>query len=283
MLRLLCRRVTSIWQRPSGLEEEQGAFRCCNSHVTMIGVSESLLSRIALKPCVAFTFAYVSRRPRSVDDLPGTIHAQLRQIVKFSRAHSYDIIKTIAATLSNRDRHFAETVEFRAAVQAEVAADGPLVVGSMFTLLSTTSPKKILTAIEAALTSDVIIIDAATEAPIASQDLARLAKQAIAAAEERRAPIRRGLKQSRVKRSLSPGNQAKAAQGASHAAEAYALRIKPVVDELRQKLPIGSDLGPTALARELNRRGVVTRRGNRWSATTATDLLARLDQISQSD
>src|SRR5262249_30201504 len=52
----------------------------------------------------------------------------------------------------------------------------------------------------------------------------------------------------------------------------YRQGVRPVIAELR-----GQGLNLSAIAREMNRRGIATARGRQWEAQTVKDILSRAD------
>ena len=205
---------------------------------------------------------------------------QRKHISEFAESHGFEVKRTVWATLTNRDRHFAETREFGEAVRAAAECGGPIVLGDVLALLSATTPQNVLPALFAALGAGVPVIDAVAEATIKAKDIARLVRHGRIASSGRRAHLRQDPKHSSSMGAGRAENQTKATRGSSSVANAFAVGIKPIVDDIKGKLPAGSGLGPSALALELNSRGIFARRGGTWSATTARDLLRRLEAMS---
>ncbi len=65
---------------------------------------------------------------------------------------------------------------------------------------------------------------------------------------------------------------AKAAQGATRTADAYARKVAPVLARITST----GTTGPSAIARELNARAVPTARGGKWIAQGVINIIARL-------
>ena len=185
-----------------------------------------------------------------------------------------EVVEQFAEHLKNRDRHFADTGAFRRAVARAKEVGCPLVVGDLLEMLSRTHPRLIPDCIATLSSSEVVILNAKTGLELDARTLAKIAAFATVVATKRRPP-----RLTREPKGAGPGsaNQVLATQGSITAADKRARRMAPQVEQIRAA--IGGQLTPTALARELNARGALTDRGNPWSATTARDLIKRLERI----
>lgn len=91
--------------------------------------------------------------------------------------------------------------------------------------------------------------------------------------------IKRRLRETREPTSRgSEKARRRAGAALSRNADRRALKLLSAVDTLRNDAG-NTVLGPTAVAKELNKLGLTTARGGAWSTTTAKRLLQRLQQL----
>ena len=230
-----------------------------------------------MKFCVPYYFAYVQKRP-APGETPRSIAAQIEVAGIFGKTQNYRAIKQFRCVLTNRDRHFAETLEFREAVQYATESDASLLFADLQSLLASTHPDQISGVLTAMAESGVPLFNATTGGALKSDDLERMVVTASRISSRRRVGIKEALNRSSSARQSVNTNQPKAARGAALAAQRNAERLRPIVESILAAQPEGTVLTPTVLVRALNARSVPTTRGGVWYVSGAKNLLARLDQ-----
>ncbi|WP_137152686.1 hypothetical protein [Devosia sp. FKR38] len=224
---------------------------------------------------VAYYFMYVRRRPQSKEEINETLKHQYLLFLTFNKLHKIAPIKSFYSILTNRDRHFAETEEFRNAVAFSLANEVALVVADLQTLLERTHPDRIDDAIHKLFSSGVTIKNAATGGEVGYEIRSIFAANATARGKQIRNSIRKGLLNAETQ-TPPLRNQRKAAAGARRAADKRAERLRETVADIKASLGLKDPVSPTRLASELNSRNIPTPQGKIWTAAGAKNLLIRL-------
>ncbi len=223
--------------------------------------------------CVVYHFAY---SPRRSGKAPAALTQQAMYVRRFTKARGLEVIERFQARLTNRDRHFADTGEFRDAIHRAGGLGCPLVLGDVEDMLARTPPELIGDCARVLLDAGIAILDARTGHDIGDGQFRTIVTFALREAVRRRHAVKLGLKISKSERQPGGANQRKAARGAVLAANKRAEKLRPTVEEIRLSLPAGTLLTATVLARELNARSVLTDSGKSWSRNAADRLLDRL-------
>ena len=233
------------------------------------------MREVIVPACVVYYFAYVNKR---TPELPVAMARQLRFVHRFVDSKGLDIADKFPVLLTNRDRHFADTWEFRTAVERAKTLGAPLVLGDVEDMLTRTDPELIEDCIAVLLGTGISVFDARLALPLNRNDFRITFLFASREATRKRDNIDIGISIRKPVRKSGTSNQHRAARGTSLAAKRRAERVRPVVDEIRGMLPAGTELSATLLAKELNSRSILTDRGKPWSRNTADRLLNRLHE-----
>lgn len=234
------------------------------------------MSHIPKYSHVVYYFGYVQSKSKLRGDTPRTIMDQGRLVHVFEKVLGWKEPKPFTSLLTNRDRHFANTIEFRTAVAFAAKYKIPLVIADLYSLLRATHPDLISAAVSTVFGAGVRILNAAAGGEMNPATVATLVAAAKGAGLSIRNAIKKGLP-SGLPRSPTT-NQVRAAHGAKRAADIRALNLKDVVNAIADEFAKERALSPTVLAKELNTRGILASRGGTWTAGSARNLLKRLSR-----
>jgi len=103
--------------------------------------------------------------------------------------------------------------------------------------------------------------------------ISRRTKEALEAAKARGVSLGNPNGAAALRRAGEDGLALRAAVAQN--ADEFALALRPVVDAIRNE----EHIILRAIARELNRRGIATRRGGQWQVSNTRDLITRLSRL----
>lgn len=202
--------------------------------------------------------------------------------------------RIVASGSVEKEQHYAFTTyrkavfidrpEFSRVLKKAVAERCVILVGDVFGYMRNLEPESALRCMAALDTCPVDIINADDGRSWSSYST--VDKQAhylaVRASSVRHArSIRRNMPKNRPGDSESLAKaQKRAAANISRIADRRALELKNVVTQIGTELG-RSPLTATVLARELNRKGIMSARGKEWSLTAAKRLLQRLEKFAK--
>ncbi|MDQ6434357.1 hypothetical protein RB623_09880 [Mesorhizobium sp. LHD-90] len=242
---------------------------------------------VSVLQVVVFVFAYVRRAPRSNKDLAAvsSVRAQRASILLGQKLGDIEIIHERYSWTTNRRSPFCERPEFHMAIREAKKAGAAIAVADIASLLAEAPANKIQDCEHALNNCTVDIWDQRLRRRWQSvPDVARTAILATAAhtRNTRSNLVKLGLLKAGEARSVKHSNFRNGTQGNIQRADRMALRLKDVVLAENAKLPPGSALSPSALARSLNDQNITSPRGGRWSHNTAKALLDRVLLLQRS-
>lgn len=220
-------------------------------------------------PIPFFVFAYVSRRPRSIDEgvnLPA-IQRQLLNLNSRATALGRTLGRRFMVTTTYRKKAFSDHNAFHEAVSFAREDNAALFVGNLADLLSGVPLEQFPSSVQRLDALDIDVYDAATGRLWRDfEPTTRTAIHGMTIARHQlgKKRARRRKKAPKAKGNISR-NQALGAYANKRRSLRTAERIRPVVEEMKAGLASGEQLSPSALMHRLNDLGVKGPRSDRWS------------------
>jgi hypothetical protein len=220
-----------------------------------------------------FVFAYVSRKPKSLDEgikLP-VVRRQLLRIKACAAASGWILGRRFMMATTYRSRAFIDYPVFDEAVRFAHENGTALLVADLAELLGSVPIEKFLNCVERLEGLEIDLWDAATGRRW--HDFGPATRNAIhgMAIERHRRAKRISLGRDQGKK--PDGNIARNQAAGARANKVRSLRaaeqIRPIVDEMEAELPTSEELSPSALMHRLNELGIKGPRSDRWSLNAA--------------
>jgi len=236
----------------------------------------------SLPPIPFFVFAYVSRKPKSLEEginLP-IVRRQLLRIKACADASAWILGRRFMMTTTYRSRAFIDYPIFDEAVGFAYENGTALLVADLTELLGSVPIEKFSNCIKCLDGLEIDLWDAATGRRW--RDLGPVTRNAIhgMAIDRYRRGKRISLGRDQGKRPDGniARNQAAGARANKIRSVRTAEQIRPIVDEMKAELPTSEELSPSALMHRLNELGIKGPRSDRWSLNAAKRYLQILGE-----
>lgn len=234
---------------------------------------------------VAYSFAYVRRQIRSLDDLNanGALKRQRATQLIFSKRSGKRILEKFADWSTYRRAPFVSRQKFRQAVTAARSAGADLLLADIRELIEHTRRDQIMRCFSVLNTLDVEVWDASLHrswGSMTEDEQRSLITGAARTMASRSKAVKQGISLAGIKKGAPPkANRQLGNLANRRGADERARRHQDFVLNEMAKLPAAQKLSPSALAAALNAAGVASARGGQWTHNTAKDLIARIGQL----
>jgi hypothetical protein len=223
----------------------------------------------SLLPLPFFVFAYVARKPKSLDEgikLPA-VRRQLLLIKARADALGRTLGRRFMMTTTYRPKAFIDYSTFDEAAGFAQENGTALLVGDLAELLSGVPARQFRRCTERLDGLAVDVWDAATNRHWRDFNSAtRNAIEGMALDRHHRgAAISVGRKKVQKPAGNITHNQLAGVMANKRRSARHAERIRPVVEAMKSALPIGAELSPSALMHRLNKLGIRGPQSNQWS------------------
>ncbi len=236
---------------------------------------------------VPFVFCYVRRAPRDQLELRKqyTIKAQSDIIHRSANVLKLELLPAYIGYATNRSKAFTLTPDWNSAVFFARRSSASIIV-DIPTLFERTPPGVMTKIVDHIESAPVLILDASSGRhwhEMSTIDKKALRYEAAREFQRRSSVIKEGIDASESFRKQSqPKNQQSASMQRSRETKRRAEALRPVVAELEAKNPDGT-LSPSHVAREFNKRSILSPQGKGWSYNSAKNLLLRLGYYQQDE
>jgi hypothetical protein len=239
---------------------------------------------VSSRVAVSFIFAIARKMPRERKALErvAAVAIQAGMITRLCRANNIVSEALQVAVTTYRRLAFVDHPVFSAAVEAAEKHGAELLLADVFSFMRNLDGEAALRCIKTLDALPIDVINAhdgrvwAKYSRSEKQNLYLAAKSATAIHGNN---IKRGLApKSGASSRVTAEARERASATLSKNANRRALELKTTIARIRNDAG-DAELGPTAVAKELNELGHKTSRGHAWSATTAKRLLHRLHRL----
>lgn len=241
------------------------------------------------RPLVAYVFAYLPKRPSSVEEIRDnpSITLQCQYIQQFATASAQKIKRLLVGTSVYRRKPFTKSDKFLEAMKVAASHDCDLALADIAELLSRTAEDQIVTCVRALDAAKVKIWDASSRTEWQSLPVVRrqeIILHSMRARAFRSQSVKAGIRNMKNERSArSTSNGLRGNRINKLKADRAALQLRDFVRSEQEKLGTGGRLSPAALARSMNEAGIPSARGGAWSFNSAKNLLERLARMDEPD
>ncbi|MBZ9857067.1 hypothetical protein LB566_25065 [Mesorhizobium sp. CA13] len=236
-------------------------------------------------PLVAYSFAYVRRQIRSLDDLNanGALKRQRAAQLGFEKRSGRQVLENFADWSTYRGASFVARHKFHRAISVARNVGADLLLADIGDLIEHTRPDQIVRCFGVLNSLDIEVWDASqdrTWQSMTPDEQRSLISGAARTMASRSKAVRQGISLSSAKKGAPPkGNHQLGNLANRRSADQCARRHQDFVLREMDKLLAGQELSPSALAAALNAAGVSSARGGQWTHNTAKDLIARIGKL----